>query len=52
MNRLIIEDNSIYEIDEECLKRYEKIVKNKNSQNHNNKSKGDNNKTVKKESKK
>lgn len=52
MSRLIIEDNSIYEVDEECLKRYEKIVKNQNSQDSNKKLKGDKNKTVNKESRK
>lgn len=43
MSRLIIEDNSVYEVDEECLEKYKNNAKNSYNQKNNKKPKGDNN---------
>lgn len=47
MSRLIIENNSVYEVDEECLEKYKKNTKDSYIQKNNEKSNGDNNKTIK-----
>lgn len=47
MSRLIIEDNSVYEVDEECLEKYKNNTKDSYAQKNNEKSNEDNNKTIK-----